>query len=46
MKYVVTGRDRREDEGSDVTPLPFNRKVMGRKGIGKFRVLVSQKKSK
>ena len=35
-KYVVTGRDRREDEGSDETPEPFSRKIMGRKGIGKF----------
>ena len=35
-KYVVTGRDRREDEGSDETPAPLNRRVMGRKGIGKF----------
>ena len=35
-KYVVTGRDRREDEGSDETPYPLRRKVMGRKGIGKF----------
>ena len=35
-KYVITGRDRREDEGSDETPEPLRRKVMGRKGIGKF----------
>ncbi len=35
-KYVVTGRDRREDEDSDETPDPLRRKVMGRKGIGKF----------
>ena len=35
-KYVITGRDRREDEGSDETPAPLRRKVMGRKGIGKF----------
>ncbi len=35
-KYVVTGRDRREKEGSDETPAPLKRKVMGRKGIGKF----------
>ena len=35
-KYVVTGRDRRHDEGTDETPAPFKRKVMGRKGIGKF----------
>lgn len=35
-KYVVTGRDRRQEEGSDKTPAPFERRVMGRKGIGKF----------
>ena len=35
-KYIVTGRDRREDEGSDESPSPFKRRVMGRKGIGKF----------
>ena len=35
-KYVVTGRDRREEEGSDETPAPLKRRVMGRKGIGKF----------
>ena len=35
-KYVITGRDRREAEGSDETPAPLRRKVMGRKGIGKF----------
>ncbi len=35
-KYVVTGRDRREEEGSDETPEPLKRKIMGRKGIGKF----------
>ena len=35
-KYVITGRDRREAEGSDETPEPLKRKVMGRKGIGKF----------
>ena len=35
-KYVVTGRDRREDEGADETPEPHKRKIMGRKGIGKF----------
>ena len=35
-KYVITGRDRRNDEKSDETPAPFKRKVMGRKGIGKF----------
>ena len=35
-KYVVTGRDRREDEGSDETSDPLKRKIMGRKGIGKF----------
>lgn len=35
-KYLITGRDRREKEGSDQTRSPFNRKIMGRKGIGKF----------
>ncbi len=35
-KYVVTGRDRREEDGTDETPDPLRRKVMGRKGIGKF----------
>ena len=35
-KYVVTGRDRREDEESDESPEPVRRKIMGRKGIGKF----------
>lgn len=34
--YLIVGRDRRADEGVDVTPAPFNRKIMGRKGIGKF----------
>ena len=33
-KYLIIGRDRREKEQSDVTRL--GRKVMGRKGIGKF----------
>ena len=35
-KYLIIGRDRRENEQSDETPSPYNRKVMGRKGIGKF----------
>ena len=35
-KYLTVGRDRRENEGSDTTADPFKRKVMGRKGIGKF----------
>lgn len=35
-KYLIAGRDRREKEGSDQTPPPLNRKIMGRKGIGKF----------
>lgn len=34
--YLIVGRDRRADEGTDTTPHPFNRKIMGRKGIGKF----------
>lgn len=33
--YLVVGRDRREAEGDHLTPI-HNRKVMGRKGIGKF----------
>ena len=35
-KYLIIGRDRRENELSDKTPAPLERKVMGRKGIGKF----------
>ena len=35
-KYLIVGRDRRESEHSDETPDPLRRKVMGRKGIGKF----------
>ena len=35
-RYMITGRDRRETEESDQTSPPLNRKVMGRKGIGKF----------
>lgn len=35
-KYVITGRDRRESENTDESPPPLKRKVMGRKGIGKF----------
>ena len=34
--YLIIGRDRRKDDGTDCTPLPFERPVMGRKGIGKF----------
>ena len=34
-KYLIIGRDRRDDEKTDVTP-ENGRKVMGRKGIGKF----------
>ncbi len=34
--YLVVGRDRRKEEGRDTTPPPFSRKLMGRKGIGKF----------
>jgi len=33
--YLVIGRDRRKDDGTDVTP-QLGRKVMGRKGIGKL----------
>jgi hypothetical protein len=32
--YLIVGRDRRKEEHSDVTP--GGRKLMGRKGIGKF----------
>ena len=35
-KYLIIGRDRREKELSDETPAPLKRKIMGRKGIGKF----------
>ena len=35
-KYFLVGRDRRAEEMRDETPFPFKRKVMGRKGIGKF----------
>lgn len=35
-KYMIVGRDRRRSDGIDETPPPFQRKVMGRKGIGKF----------
>ena len=35
-KYIITGRDRRSDDRSDRTPPPLRRRVMGRKGIGKF----------
>ena len=35
-KYLIAGRDRRENENTDKTPKPFKRRVMGRKGIGKL----------
>ena len=39
-KYLMIGRDRRDEENSDVTSSPIPdanpRKIMGRKGIGKF----------
>ena len=35
-KYLIIGRDRREKERTDKTPPPHERKIMGRKGIGKF----------
>lgn len=35
-RYLIIGRDRRERERSDKTPEPYERKIMGRKGIGKF----------
>ena len=33
--YLIVGRDRRNEESTDISPVR-NRKVMGRKGIGKF----------
>jgi len=33
--YLIMGRDRREEEKTDVTP-GLGRKIMGRKGIGKL----------
>ena len=35
-KYLIIGRDRRGVEQADETPPPHTRKIMGRKGIGKF----------
>lgn len=35
-KYLIVGRDRREAESCEASPSPFCRKIMGRKGIGKF----------
>lgn len=35
-KYLIVGRDRRAMDRSDRSPAPKRRKVMGRKGIGKF----------
>jgi len=35
--YLQVGRLRREEEGTDVTPI-YNRQIMGRKGIGKLSV--------
>ena len=35
-RFMIVGRDRREIDGHDLTPTPCERKVMGRKGIGKF----------
>ncbi len=35
-KYLIVGRDRREKEQSEETLPPYKRKIMGRKGIGKF----------
>ena len=35
-KYLIIGRDRRAEEETDVTPGTNGRKIMGRKGIGKF----------
>ena len=35
-KYLIIGRDRRKIEGADRTPRPYERQIMGRKGIGKL----------
>lgn len=35
-KYLIVGRDRRESESTERTPAPYERQIMGRKGIGKF----------
>lgn len=35
-KYLIIGRDRRQEEQSEETPPPHKRRIMGRKGIGKF----------
>lgn len=35
-KYLIIGRDRRENEQSEISPPPRKRKIMGRKGIGKL----------
>jgi hypothetical protein len=35
-RYLVVGRDRRAAEGTDERTEPPHRKIMGRKGIGKF----------
>ena len=35
-RYLIIGRDRRGEEKVDETPPPYKRKIMGRKGIGKF----------
>ena len=35
-KYLIIGRDRREKEDANFSPPPACRKIMGRKGIGKF----------
>ena len=44
-KYLIIGRDRRADEKTDVTPGTNGRKIMGRKGIGKFLASELLKKS-
>ena len=35
-KYLYVGRDRRKDNPNEKTPTPYERDIMGRKGIGKF----------
>ena len=35
-KYLYVGRDRRKHNPNEKTPTPYERDIMGRKGIGKF----------
>lgn len=43
-KYLIVGRDRRESENMEQTPAPHKRRIMGRKGIGKFSAFGIAKK--